>query len=149
MRSNDFWRTLFDPRGRRSRAGFWAYAGLSIVAFLVCSFVGDILGLMLPSLSMVVFLLTLLAMFVGSLINAIRRLHDLGHSGWWMALFAPVQLLLALAAFGGSDSGGSPINGLQALIGLALLIWLGGFAGQPDANRFGEPPLTRSEPVAV
>jgi len=149
MASNEFWRTLFDPRGRRSRAGFWAYVGVSVVGYIVFILVGGILGLIVPSLSVVMFGLTLLVMFVGSLINAIRRLHDLGHSGWWMALVVPVQILLALASFGESHTGGSAVAGLQALIGLALLVWLGCIAGQAGPNRFGESPLRQPEPAAA
>lgn len=149
MGSENFWRTLFDPRGRRSRAGFWAYVGISMLGYLACLFLASILGEIVPALFMVVFGIALLAMLTGSVINAIRRLHDLGHTGWWMALFIPLQLVLVLAAHGEGEGSGYVFSGLQGLLNLGLLIWLGCIPGQPDANRYGPSPLAEPEAAAA
>ena len=148
MNSN-FWRTLFDPRGRRSRGGFWAYIGVSLLGYMVCVMLAGMLAMIQPNLFWVVFAPTLLAISVGSVINAIRRLHDLGHSGWWLALIILVAAVLALGSLGESESGGSAFAGLQVLLGLAELIWFGAVAGQPGPNRFGDSPIGSAEPVAA
>ena len=68
----------------------------------------------------------------------VRRLHDLGRSGWWaLAINGASNLTgLALAAILPGPAG----MFLGALANLAPLIALGALPGQPHANRFGPPP---------
>lgn len=94
----------------------------------------------------------------------VRRLHDTGRSGWWMALWAGSYLISGaifafsilavvggafLAAFGDSEAGGAVL--VLGLIGIAVsalillgiaiwsIIWLAQ-RGEDDSNRFGDVP---------
>lgn len=68
----------------------------------------------------------------------VRRLHDVGRSGWWalLAQLWPIALLL------------TPIS-LELLelvgmaTGLAVTIAIGAVPGSRGENRFGPPPPTR------
>ena len=71
----------------------------------------------------------------------VPRLHDIGLSGWWFggalllefAVVAASLLLLPLSSF-------LAVFGIFGLAAICVLIWLGIKRGDPDANRFGEPP---------
>ena len=65
-----------------------------------------------------------LAIFLPSLAVAIRRLHDLDRSGWWILLFL------------------IPIVG-----SIWLIVWLYSL-GTPGLNRFGLSPWTRSAQIS-
>jgi uncharacterized membrane protein YhaH (DUF805 family) len=71
----------------------------------------------------------------------VPRLHDIGLSGWWfggallleIAVAAGTLLLLPLSEF-------PACFGFFGLAAVCALIWLGAKRGDPNANRFGEPP---------
>lgn len=77
----------------------------------------------------------------------VRRLHDIGLSGWWLAAMASGEILnsLALAAgLAGTPDALTPLGhavATLALFGGLSLIPLALWPGQPDANRFGPPPV--------
>lgn len=97
-----FWFT-----GRTNRKSFWLYV-------LVVVVVGTVLG-MIPGVGRILFGVWALALFCPSLGIGVRRLHDVGKTGW--------LLLLAL------------IPGIGELIILLLCIP----EGDPEANQYGEP----------
>ena len=117
-------------RGRITRRTFWLHYLLPILALGVLAIVADIaLGnsafsasstsssgsadLGLGWVSLAVTLLTV----VPSISSQVTRLHDRGHSAWWL------------------------LFGLIPLVGPIMLIVQTGFlAGQPHANRYGPPP---------
>ena len=53
--------------------------------------------------------------------NHVKRLHDLGHSGWWVLLF------------------------IVPFINLGLLFYLFFFRGQMGGNQYGPDPITGSQ----
>ena len=53
--------------------------------------------------------------------NHVKRLHDLGHSGWWVLLF------------------------IVPLINILLLLYLFFFRGQMGGNQYGPDPITGSQ----
>lgn len=93
--------------GRTNRKSFWLYV-------LVVAVVGTVLG-MIPGVGKILSGVWALALFCPSLGIGVRRLHDVGKTGW--------LLLLAL------------IPGIGALIILLLCIP----EGDPEANQYGEP----------
>ena len=102
--------------GRASRAEFWWFALFNILAALmllnlVASFAGPEIG------QTVVYLYNLLILSPSLAVGA-RRLHDMGHSGWWQLLY---------------------LTGIGSLV---LFIWMM-FAGNPGSNRFGEPVVVQ------
>jgi uncharacterized membrane protein YhaH (DUF805 family) len=69
----------------------------------------------------------------------IRRLHDLGRSGWWaVGLQAgTLGLGVALVALGHSEQQAPILVGAATLL---IVVVLGLPRGTPHANRFGPPP---------
>lgn len=104
---------VFD--GRATRPEFWYFW----LAYLV---VGTILSVLAQAADVfaVLYLLFVLGVFLPNLGVAVRRLHDIDRSGWWVCIaFVP-------------------------LVGAILLIVWACTAGTPGPNRFGQQPgLTR------
>ena len=102
--------------GRASRAEFWWFALFNVLAALMLmslatSFVG-------PEIGQNVALIYNLVILSPSMAVGARRLHDMGHSGWWQLLY---------------------LTGIGSLV---LFIWMM-FAGNPGSNRFGEPVVVQ------
>lgn len=81
----------FDYRGRTSRASYWYfllfYFLIMIVLVLFASVLGDIGGVLV--------LIYSLASIVVQIPLTVRRMHDVGHSGWWL-LVPIVPLIFSL-----------------------------------------------------
>jgi uncharacterized membrane protein YhaH (DUF805 family) len=97
-------------QGRARRKEYWMFTLFNIIAYIACSIVDGVLGMMLFTP------IYALAVLLPSLAVTIRRLHDTDRSGWW--------ILIAL---------------VPAIGGIILLIFtcLEGTAGD---NRFGANP---------
>ncbi|HSV53583.1 MAG TPA: DUF805 domain-containing protein [Burkholderiaceae bacterium] len=102
-------RKYIDFSGRAARSEFWWFFLFQVVVFVVTGMISQMLyglaalGLLLPSLGV-----------------GVRRLHDLGKSGWWLLVgFVPVLGALLLLywcvqpgeagdnAFGAASSAGA------------------------------------------
>lgn len=90
--------------GRAARPEFWWFALFQFAVFFVASIISPVLyglvalGLLLPGLGV-----------------GVRRLHDIGRSGWWLLIcFIP-------------------------LIGVVLLIYWAVQPGEPGSNAYGAP----------
>jgi uncharacterized membrane protein YhaH (DUF805 family) len=94
----------FDFDGRATRSEYWWFVLFGLIVNAV--------GLMDPS--GILYILASLALFIPSLSVAVRRLHDIDKSGWWMLLV------------------------LVPLISLILIYWFCK-RGTPGSNRFGVP----------
>ena len=129
----------FEGRAPRSEYWFWVL-GIVIAGFvlgIVFGLIDAILGIHL--LTKLVLGLFELAVLLPSLAVAVRRLHDVDRSGWWILLPAApalLSLLMRLAHIPGA--------GLFSLIylvcAIVLIVWYctKGTTGQ---NRFGPDPL--------
>lgn len=98
--------------GRASRSEYWIWWGFTVVVFFAIGAVAllfDSTGYVVTSLVALVFVLPNLAV-------AVRRLHDVGRSGFW--------LLLVFIPF------------IGALILLAFLL----LDSQSEPNKWGSPP---------
>ena len=72
----------------------------------------------------------------------IRRLHDLGRTGWWVVVIAGGQIAAALGGIAaGLSEEGILVVGLPLVVGPILLI--GALPGQRLENRFGPEPGKR------
>lgn len=116
-------KSLFSFQGRFSRSQFWLWGfGLPALVGVLC--VGLISALMLPSsdsdgvvgIFIVIGILYLPLTFVG-IAGSVKRLHDLGRSGWWYLLT------------------------LIPLVNVGFVIWIGAFKGLRDPNQYGYNPL--------
>ena len=94
--------------GRAMRSEYWWFILFYIIAYIVLAIVDYLLGAQLLTV------ILSLGLLIPSIAVAVRRLHDLDKSGWWLLL------------------------GLIPIVGLILIYW---FAqpGTPGANRFGQP----------
>ena len=117
-----------DFNGRASRAVFWQY----ILVYVVIVVLLGILGLRLLEN------LVGLALLLPSLGVSVRRLHDIGKSGWllllpavpWFLLGAFIFVFWPLAA----------VAGLAGLICTGYLIYLYAQPGVAGSNEFGPAP---------
>lgn len=125
----------FDFHGRAGRAEFWNY----IIIFIGLTAVAEVLVYVAP---MTAFRIILTAWSIGCFLPtvgvAIRRLHDLNHSGWWLvAPLIPAFLLLLLFFWFW------PVTLLLATAMLAAatyLLYLCVQPGMSEDNRFGPAP---------
>jgi uncharacterized membrane protein YhaH (DUF805 family) len=97
--------------GRSSRSAYWYWALFAFIVAVVATLLDLAIG------SQVVSIITTLALLLPGLAVGVRRLHDVGRSGWW--------ILIALIPLVGA---------------IVLLV----FALQPSEgpNRFGDRPDT-------
>lgn len=101
-----------DFQGRASRSEFWWF---TLFAFLLNIVLQVITGLV-PILGIIAIVI-MLAVLIPSIAVAVRRLHDIGKSGWWYLLvFIP-------------------------LIGALVLIYWFIQPGQSEDNQWGANPL--------
>lgn len=85
----------FQPNGRARRKEFWMYQLFFLAIYFVLLIVASILAALSETLGMLVMLavaLVILGLILPGITLNIRRLHDIGKSGWW--------LLLSLIPFG-------------------------------------------------
>lgn len=80
--------------GRAPRSEYWWFLVGQLVAGFIVGFIAGFLGLVLGvghSLSNLASIVLTIGLFLPALGVAIRRLHDIGKSGWWYLLvFIPI-----------------------------------------------------------
>jgi uncharacterized membrane protein YhaH (DUF805 family) len=138
---------LFDPRGRMGRAQLLAAATVMLAAEV------GLLAVTSPdgSLPLHFWPVKALALWIGG-VAIVKRLHDVGLSGWWflggMAGFCMWAAVLGVGVVitGGFESlqpgGLGYLMVLAALMvpALGVTLWLHLAAGEPGMNRFGSEP---------
>ncbi|MFD5145828.1 DUF805 domain-containing protein [Streptomyces sp. NPDC058401] len=97
--------------GRARRQEYWMFVLFDIAALIIAAIIDGVLGT-----SPWIYLLYAVATFLPGLGLAIRRLHDLGKSGWWLLI------------------------GLVPLVGGIWLLVLTATEGQPNPNQYGPSP---------
>ena len=106
--------------GRATRSEYWFFVLFAFLVVVAASILDSMLNMVVFEPAMggnMLATLAMLALLLPQLAAAVRRLHDLGHSGWW-------YLIGLVPAVGGA----------------ALLIWFC-FRGTEGDNRFGPDPL--------
>ena len=111
--------------GRANRKAYWLWMGPIFAALFVIGYIG------IPGVELL-FALPLTFTWI-------RRLHDLGRTGWW----APV-INIVIGIVGWLEAGVMAPGGdggvVQALAAVGALIALGSIPGQSGPNLFGPPP---------
>ncbi len=140
---------VFDPRGRCNRKG------LLVILLVTLALQGGLFASYLgygPPVSAPVLTVIKLAFFWIAISATVQRLHDVGHSGWWLAAAFGVLLawsaivpVVAFIVFGAEILRPfSPlffmILGLIYALPLAGAIWLHVAKGEAASNRFGPVP---------
>jgi len=86
----------FRPNGRFSR---YQYVFLSIIVPLPVSILFTLLRDKLPILILLLAFPLVILLAIIAVISAIRRLHDVGHSGWWYMLYFVPLANIALTLY--------------------------------------------------
>ncbi|MEU6868091.1 DUF805 domain-containing protein [Streptomyces sp. NPDC046876] len=100
-----------DFSGRARRQEFWMFFLLNMAAAIVVLIIDSVIGA-----SGILYGLYFLAVLVPTIALTVRRLHDLGKSGWWYFI------------------------GLVPLVGGIWLLVLLATEGQPQPNQYGPNP---------
>ena len=88
-----------DFAGRATRKQFWLFTLINFVIALIISIIGG-MDNTIGSVFAIIYWVYALALFLPSLAIAIRRLHDIGRSGWWFLIcFVPFIGQLVLLVF--------------------------------------------------
>lgn len=150
IQSFDWQKLLFSFEGRSRRSHFW-------IGWLICLGVGVVAG-WIPLLGGLISL----ALIWPNLAISVKRLHDMGHSGWLVAIPWVVSIvgvfvaigLIGVTAFANAAAleredpaaifaligPALGLFGLLALVNLGFLLWIGVSDGQAGDNRFGPNP---------
>lgn len=116
------WRQYADFSGRARRKEYWMFVLFNFIFALSAMIFDNILGLTIGELPYgVIYLLYILAVFVPGLAVSVRRMHDIGKSGWMILI------------------------GLIPIIGSIWLLILCCFDSQPGENRYGVNPKEAKE----
>lgn len=107
----DAWKNYVNFNGRARRQAYWMFVLFNIIAAVILSIVDGIIGTggLLGGLYA-------LAVFIPGLALLVRRLHDIGKSGWWALI------------------------GLVPLIGVVVIIIFACMDSQPGTNEYGPNP---------
>ncbi len=96
--------------GRARRKEYWMFVLFNIIIAILIGFVGGLIGKMLntPVIVLLCYAVYVLAIIIPALAVTVRRLHDIGKSGWWYFIsFVPaigfIWLLILLVT--GSQPG--------------------------------------------
>lgn len=118
-------------QGRASRSEYWWFMLFYMLVVFVLAFVIVLIGSMLASDSeggsggaFILVVIPILALFLPVLSVTIRRIHDLGYSGWWYLAYAVL----------------SAIPYLGVLVAIAGIVFAC-MRGTVGPNQFGEDPL--------
>ena len=140
-----------DFQGRCARRDFWYFVVGYVVLYIGVAIVQSII----LSSALLTGLLSL-AMLLPGLGIAVRRLHDIDRSGWWILIgVVPGFLAIlstAIALMSGSIGLGFGLMGLVGLVGLAAAVLLIYWYAQPGTagdNQFGPPPTFMSTGTAA
>ncbi len=106
----NFWNHYADFSGRSSRRDYW-------MTFLINVMAGVILVILTQAAHPFIYLYGAfgIAVIIPSLAIAVRRLHDIGRSGWWMIVYfvpvvGPIILIVWLATRSGPDNQWGPTH---------------------------------------
>jgi uncharacterized membrane protein YhaH (DUF805 family) len=96
----DAWKNYFTFTGRARRKAYWMFVLFNIIVAVVLGMIDGVIGTggLLGGLYG-------LAVLIPGIALAVRRLHDIGKSGWWLLLvFLPLIGGIILLVFAVMDS---------------------------------------------
>lgn len=135
-----------DFSGRARRKEFWMFVLLNIIFSIAIEIIDDVLGSIVAKKgygSGMFNYIYAFAMFIPVLAVTVRRLHDIGKSGWM--IFIPYFLLPAIAMILRRNFDFGKIIYLIPLVGVIWFINLMTTDSQKDTNKWGENPKVNTE----
>ena len=115
-------------KGRANRREYWLMIGVLLAASFTAAYVA-------PAVQT--------AGTVAVTFAQIRRLHDLGRTGWWVVAILGLQVVAVFALFAASLPEDSILTIGNLISVLPPIVILGAIPGQPFENRFGPAPGQR------
>ena len=89
--------TVFEGRARRRE--YWMFFLVNVIIYFILGFVGGMIGGIVGTASGIdespLVLIYQLAILIPAIAVGVRRMHDTGHSGWWL-LFPIVNFVFAV-----------------------------------------------------
>lgn len=139
--------------GRSSRSEYWWFSLFSCIV----SWLASLIQWISPTAGLTLSILISLGLFLPSLGLTVRRLHDIGKSGWWLVgLYAIVfvasigcAIPLALIARDGLTPTAGTFTGvgigavLIIIASIILIVWMCK-PSQPEFNQYGPVPNTNA-----
>ncbi len=122
--------------GRASRSEFWFFS----LFILICYVISFIFITISIKFFFIVFIILILGLVIPSFAVAVRRLHDVNKSGWFVLLPLPFDLLEGLTER--SSGGVTSFSLIFTFISLGLYIYLLVLyctAGKKKKNIYGKP----------
>jgi uncharacterized membrane protein YhaH (DUF805 family) len=90
----------FTPSGRARRSEYWFFSLFFFIASVVAGLIDGALGFGIGAGQGVIWAITCLVFLIPGIMVAIRRLHDLDRTGWWLLIaFVPVVGSIVLLVF--------------------------------------------------
>ena len=127
-------------KGGTTRKDFWIFVGISLALTIVIFFIAGIfIGIAPESIAIAAFAIGLAIIPVAylnivSIFVIIRRLHDMGYSGWWSLLYwIPTLFFTCFANAGVSEEVASISGGFSWAVYVAFLIVLS-FKQDPNSK---------------
>lgn len=95
--------------GRASRAEYWYFVLINFVISFLIGFISRLVGLADSSGQSILSNIYSLAVLVPSIAVGVRRLHDVGKSGWFLLIPFYNLYLLIIAGTAGDNKYGAPV----------------------------------------
>lgn len=142
-------RQLIDPRGRCNRQGLLA---LTVIALTVQAIGGTMLALAGKPLDGALAMSLNAPIFWIGAMAVLKRLHDMGRTGWWVLamsaawiVWAFVATFVAVALFGQNAIAEGSLGFWIVFAAIVLpafggLLYLHAAPGDAEANKYGEVP---------
>lgn len=99
-----YWKRAFDFKGRSSRSEYW-YAVLgtiivSLIIMIVLAFIGgifNVIGISFSGAASVIYSVYYILSYIASISLSVRRLHDIGLTGWlYLIMFTGIGSIALL-----------------------------------------------------
>ena len=119
----DAWKNYFTFTGRSRRKAYWMFVLFNIIAAILANILDNVLGLIGEGGYGLISSIYGLAVFIPGLALAVRRLHDIGRTGWWMLI------------------------GLIPLVGWIVLLIFFVTDSQAGSNQYGPNPKEAAPPA--
>ena len=96
----DAWKNYFTFTGRARRKAYWMFVLFNISAAVIANIIDSVIGT-----GGLIGGIYSLAVLLPGIALGVRRLHDIGKSGWWMLIaLVPLIGLIVLLVFACTDS---------------------------------------------
>lgn len=146
-----FWQNYANFKGRARRSEYWFITLFLLLTNLAAAVIdlailqGDVERFVANGGGGIVGLVWLLATIVPAVAVLVRRLHDTGKTGWWLAgLYIPVALLTGLSILGDMESLQTlVVIGVLAVVAFVVNIVILVFTvldSTPEENQYGASP---------